>query len=88
MMTGMTTSKIAVSLPNEILSRARRAVLRGRAPSMSAYVAAAMEQRAKLDDLDELLAEMLVPTGGPLSEEEKRAADEALLGRRRRGRRK
>jgi Arc/MetJ-type ribon-helix-helix transcriptional regulator len=83
MMIGMTKAKIAVSLPEEVLQRARRAVQQGRAPNMSAYVAAAVAQKATLDELEDLLAEMLAETGGPLSAAERRAADDAILGRRR-----
>jgi Arc/MetJ-type ribon-helix-helix transcriptional regulator len=84
----MTTEKIAVSLPRETLRRARRAVQRGRAASVSAYVAAAIEQKVKLDELDDLLSEMLAATGGPLTAEEQRAADEVLLGPRQSKRRR
>lgn len=84
---GMTTSKIAVSLPSELVDKARRAVARHRAESVSAYVASAVAEKAKLDELNELLQEMLAETGGPLTAAERRAADEALgLPRRRRGR--
>jgi len=76
---GMTVSKIAVSLPQTLVTQARRAVAQGRAESVSAYVASALEERAKLDDLAELLNEMLAETGGPLSAAERRAAD-AILG--------
>jgi hypothetical protein len=54
---------------------------------MSAYVAAALEQKTKLDDLEELLAEMLAESGGPLSAAERRAADRTIFGRGRRTRR-
>lgn len=74
----MTKSKIAVTLPPALVARARRAVREKRAESVSAYVAAALEEKAKLDDLGDLLAAMLEETGGPLTEEETRAADEAL----------
>lgn len=76
----MTKSKIAVTLPPDLVARARRAVRLGRAESVSAYVAAALEDKAKLDELGEMLAEMLFETGGPLTERERRAADEALDG--------
>jgi antitoxin ParD1/3/4 len=88
--TGMTaTEKIAISLPATLAERARRAVRRGRAASLSAYVAAALEEKAKLDDLAALLDEMLAETGGPLTAAERRAADRTLgvtPPRRRRGR--
>ena len=78
MITGM-TSKIAVSLPDELVAQAKAAVAAGRAASVSAYVAAAMRQKAKLDDLQSLLTELLSETGGPLTDDERRSAD-AVLG--------
>ncbi len=73
-----TTQKIAVSLPSRLAARARHAVRQGRASSVSAYVAAALDEKAKLDDLSELLDEMLAETGGPLRRSEIRAADRAI----------
>ncbi len=77
-MIGMTTTKIAVSLPAELVDQARRAVAEGRASSVSAYVAHALEEQAKLDDLASLLTEMLEETGGPLTAKEQKAADRSL----------
>jgi hypothetical protein len=74
----MTKAKVAVTLPPALLLRARRAVHEGRAPSVSAYVAAALEEKTKLDDLADLLARMLAETGGPLTAAERFAADGAL----------
>jgi Arc/MetJ-type ribon-helix-helix transcriptional regulator len=71
-------AKIAVSLPMHAAESARRAVRMGRATSVSAYVAAAIEEKAKLYDLAALLDEMLAASGGPLSATERRAADRAL----------
>lgn len=89
MLPGMTTktAKIAVSLPGELVERARRAVARGRAGSVSAYVASALEQKTDLDDLAEMLDEMLARSGGPLTAAERRAADDILGARKRSGRR-
>src|SRR5262249_39142109 len=70
--------KIAVSLPRKVVESARRAVSRGEAASMSAFVAEAIEEKAKLGDLRTLLDEMLAETGGPLTAAERRAADRAL----------
>lgn len=70
--------KIAISLPQPLAERARRAVRRGYASSVSAYVAAALEEKAKLDDLSSLLNEMLAQSGGPLTKSEQRALDRAL----------
>lgn len=78
MINGMTMTKIAVSLPAELVEQARRAVTEGRASSVSAYVANALEEKAKLDDLSSLLEEMLAATGGPLTAKERKAADRAL----------
>ncbi len=75
-MTGF--EKIAVSLPRHAAESARRAVRQGRAESVSAYVAEAIEDKAKLDDLAALLDEMLAESGGPLTAAERRAADQAL----------
>ncbi len=78
MISGMTTSKIAVSLPSELVDQAQRAVAEGRATSVSAYVARALREQAKLDDLASLLDEMLAETGGRLTASERKAADRAL----------
>jgi hypothetical protein len=84
MIAGMTTEKIAISLPSELLRGARRAMRSSRSPSMSAYVASALEEKVKLDSLQVLLEEMLLESGGPLTPAERRAADAALLGARKR----
>ena len=73
-----TIQKIAISLPGALAARARKAVRKGRAASVSAYVASALEEKAKLDDLAALLDEMLAKSGGPLTPAERRAADKAL----------
>jgi Arc/MetJ-type ribon-helix-helix transcriptional regulator len=75
---GMTKAKIAGTLPPDLVARARRAVRKGEVESVSAYVAAALEEKAKLEDLASMLDDMLEETGGPLSERERRAADHAL----------
>lgn len=84
MLDGMTKAKIAVTLPPHLVERAKRAVRAGSAQSVSAYVAAALEEKAKLEDLARMLDEMLEETGGPLSAKERRAADQALGLRRKR----
>jgi hypothetical protein len=68
-------AKIAVTLPANLVESARSAVQAGRAASVSAYVAGALEQRVKLDELDVLLSEMLAETGGPLTEVERAEID-------------
>src|SRR5437763_15935013 len=86
-MDGMTMAKIAITVPEVLLSDVRRAVRRGRSASVSAYITDAVAERVKLDDLARLLSEMLAETGGPLTASEKRAADAALGVRTRRKRR-
>lgn len=83
----MTVEKVAVSIPGATLASARRAVRAGRAASLSAYVSRALEQKAMLDDLDSLLAEMLRDSGGPLTASERRRADAILDGPQARKRR-
>lgn len=73
-----TTSKLAISLPTPLAERARRAVQRGRSTSVSAYIAAAVEEKTKMDDLAGLFDEMLAASGGPLTAKERSAADRAL----------
>lgn len=85
-MNGMTTAKIAVTVPEETLQNARLQVRKGRARSLSAYVSAALDQKAMLDDLDEMLVQMLEASGGPLTAKERRTADVALGVRRSRSR--
>jgi|688.fasta_scaffold525412_2 hypothetical protein len=75
----MTVSeKIAVSLPGGLAEGARRAVRQGRAASVSAYVASALAEKIKLDDLAGLLEQMLEESGGPMTAQERRDADRAL----------
>ena len=45
MLVGMTKAKIAVTLPPELVARARRAVRKGVAESVSAYVTTALQER-------------------------------------------
>ncbi|MGH8980672.1 MAG: toxin-antitoxin system antitoxin subunit [Acidimicrobiales bacterium] len=70
-----TRAKIAVSLPPPLVEAARAAVAGGRAPNVSAYVARALEEQIKLDDLDSLLAELLSASGGPVTDAEREHID-------------
>jgi Arc/MetJ-type ribon-helix-helix transcriptional regulator len=49
------TSKIAVSLPDDLVMDARRAVERGQAASVSAYVAEALAMRRRQDTIESVL---------------------------------
>ncbi len=76
MMIGMTPlAKIAVTIPSEAVEAARKAVASGKAASVSAYVAKALEEKVKLDDLDMLLEELLAESGGPITDSEREAID-------------
>ena len=62
------TSKIAISLPDELVAQAREAVDRGAAASVSAYVASALREagsrETRTDVLDAWEAELGVPSAG------------------------
>lgn len=73
---GMTT-KIAVSLPDELVAEARAAVREGRADSVSGYVAQAMAERMRRESLATLLDDLDRELGAP-SEEAQAWADEQL----------
>lgn len=65
---GMTT-KIAISLPDELVVAARDAVADGRAPSVSAFIAEAIEEHGRYSKLSLLLAEMAAENGPPTAED-------------------
>jgi Arc/MetJ-type ribon-helix-helix transcriptional regulator len=83
----MTVSKIAVSIPERLVERARAAVARGRSSSVSAFVTAALEHKTLLDELEQMLEQMLEQTGGPPTAAERREADRVLGVRNKRRRR-
>lgn len=80
----MTTEKLAISLPSEVLAKARREARRENAPSLSAYISAAIQQKTMMDDLARTLDEMLKASGGPMTAAERKATDRLLLGKKRR----
>jgi hypothetical protein len=71
------TTKVAISLPDDVLAAARQAVADGRANSLSGYIASTLAERQDYEDLAELLAEMAAESGGP-SDEDRRWARRAL----------
>lgn len=62
------TTKIAVSLPDELVEEARQAVKDGRAKSVSAYVADALRQSKREGELERLLDDMDRELGPPSKE--------------------
>jgi len=59
------TTKIAISLPDELVERARHAVETGKAASVSAYFAQAATRMAREDELAALLDELDRDYGPP-----------------------
>jgi Arc/MetJ-type ribon-helix-helix transcriptional regulator len=71
----MRTERITVSLPAELVAEARRAVHRGTAPSVSAYVAEALAARQQRERSLAVLADLY---GGPPPPEQLAQARRAL----------
>jgi Arc/MetJ-type ribon-helix-helix transcriptional regulator len=69
------TTKIAVSLPDELVAAARRAVTEGRSNSVSAFIASAIADKTRLDDLEALLTEMAAEAGPPDATDRRWARD-------------
>jgi len=65
------TTKIAVSLPDDLVAAARQAVADGRAASVSAFVANAIEEHGRYEQLTGLLSEMAAEAGPPTDEDRK-----------------
>lgn len=67
------TKKIAVSLPDETLARAKRAVARGKAPNVSNYIALLIEQESASESFEDMIADFIRQSGA--GEREIRAAE-------------
>ena len=67
--------KIAISLTAPAAESVRTAVREGRAPSVSAYVADAIEQKSSREDLIAMFDEGLKKTGGSATAAEQRWVD-------------
>jgi Arc/MetJ-type ribon-helix-helix transcriptional regulator len=90
MVSGMATTKLTITLPDEQLEEVRRLVAAGRAPSVSGFVQHAVG--IALQDAagwQAMLDDALQQTGGPLSRDERAWADAILTpGKPKRRRRK
>jgi hypothetical protein len=62
-------SRVTVSVDPETAKAAEAAVAAGRAPSVSAWVAQAMTERARRERLADVLAEIRAELGPPTNEE-------------------
>jgi len=61
----MTTAKIAIALPREVLELAKKELRAGRAKSLNAYVSEAIDERLRRDELARLLDLMDLEHGPP-----------------------
>lgn len=80
---GMTSSKIAISLPKEQLARVHREVRAGRAASVSGYIARVLAEQDRRESLSALLHDLIEKHGEPGPEDVKWA--KRMLAPRRRG---
>jgi hypothetical protein len=74
----MQKARVTVTVRREVLAKAERQVKRGNARSVSAWVDAAMEEKARREDLATLLSEMRAENGVASAEEQ--AWARAVLG--------
>jgi hypothetical protein len=61
----MTTAKVALSIPEEVLELAKKEVSAGRAKSLSAFVSTAIDEKVRRDELRSVLDEMDSVYGKP-----------------------
>ena len=62
----MNTAKVAVSIPKEVLERAKAEVATGRAKNLSALVSETLDERLRRDELGAIL-EAMDAEHGPVS---------------------
>jgi Arc/MetJ-type ribon-helix-helix transcriptional regulator len=62
---GMATTKITVTVPEELVAHIRREIEQGRYVSVSAFVTRAVESMRDFEPLDLLIANMIAETGQP-----------------------
>ncbi|MEJ7728767.1 MAG: hypothetical protein WKG00_06090 [Polyangiaceae bacterium] len=86
------TRKIAISLPDETLGKATAAVRAGKAPNLSNYIGALIEDASAKETFQEMISEWIRESGASAeeirsAEEESRAAFEraGIVSTRRRG---
>ena len=68
------TKKIAISLPDRTLEKARAAVNNGKAANVSNYIVRLIEDASASETFDQMISEWMRESGA--SAEERRAADE------------
>lgn len=65
-----TRRRVTVTVPADALAAAEADVATGSAPSVSAWVAEAMERKAASESLRDVVRSIAVDSGGPLTDEE------------------
>jgi Arc/MetJ-type ribon-helix-helix transcriptional regulator len=78
----MTTTKIAITLPEEQLARVNRAVRAGRADSVSGYITQALAEQEREESLRTLVRDLIAQHGMP-TQQDKKWAKRVLRTRRR-----
>lgn len=82
------TKKIAISLPDESIERARLAIRRGKAPNMSNYIAHLIDEASANEPFEEMIADLIRESGASEAQirtaekESQRAFERAGLARR------
>ena len=61
----MTMAKVALTIPTDVLSLAKKKVRAGRAKSLSAFVSDALDEKLRRDELTEILDSMDAQHGKP-----------------------
>jgi hypothetical protein len=61
----MTTAKVAITIPSDVLKLAKKEVEAGRAKSLSTFVSEAVAERLQRDELNDLLDSMDAEHGAP-----------------------
>lgn len=73
------TTKLTISMPDELAAEAREAVRTGKAASVSGYITAAVDHYRQLQVLDEFFAGVYAEVGPPSAEDYARARAELGL---------
>ena len=66
---GMTRSKIAISLPKDQLVRVHQEIRAGRADSVSGYIAQVLEEHERRESLQALLQDLIEQHGRPTAKD-------------------
>ena len=61
----MTTAKLAITLPTDVLKLAKKQLKTGRAKSLSAFISKAVDEKLRRDELEKLLDALDAQHGPP-----------------------